>query len=230
MSVRTMAKVWELSRHSGSHLLMMLAIADFADDSGNAYPAVPTLAEKCRMKQRNAQIILAALKDSGELEIRANEGPKGTNLYRIVLDSKGMQNLAPLQKIAPMQPLAPGDAKVCAKGVQGIAYEPSVNHQEPPERERSAKKQRIPHDWKPDAKLTEWAREKRPDLDLPQVAESFRDYWIAQGTARASWEASFREWVRREKPNGSPRTRHTARTDFSTMNYREGTLADGSLV
>ena len=36
MSVRTMAKVWESSRHAGSDLLMLLAIADFADDDGNA--------------------------------------------------------------------------------------------------------------------------------------------------------------------------------------------------
>ena len=32
MSVRTMARVWELSTHGGTELLMLLAIADFADD------------------------------------------------------------------------------------------------------------------------------------------------------------------------------------------------------
>lgn len=133
MSIKVMTAVWERSQHSGSHLLMLLAIADFSDDQGNAYPAVPTLAEKCRMKQRNAQMILATLKESGELEIRANEGPKGTNLYRIVVGAQGMQGIAPPQKIAPPQILARGDAKACAKGMQGIAPEPSMNHQEPSE-------------------------------------------------------------------------------------------------
>lgn len=85
MSVRTMARVWAESQQSGSHLLMLLAIADFADDDGNAYPSVTTLAEKCRMKARNAQVILAALRQSGELEVRENEGPRGTNLYCISL-------------------------------------------------------------------------------------------------------------------------------------------------
>ena len=80
MSVRTMARVWEMSQQSGSHLLMLLAIADFSDDDGNAYPAVQTLAQKCRMKPRNANVILASLRASGELEVRQNEGPRGTNL------------------------------------------------------------------------------------------------------------------------------------------------------
>lgn len=37
MSVRKMAEVWEHSHHAGTHLLMLLAVADFADDDGRAY-------------------------------------------------------------------------------------------------------------------------------------------------------------------------------------------------
>jgi hypothetical protein len=132
MSVRTMARVWELSQHSGTDLLMLLAIADFADDQGNAYPSVTTLAEKCRMKQRNAQVILGALRASGELDVRPNEGPRGTNLYRVTLASQGMQSAAPLQRSAPLHSNAQGGAKECAEGVQHSAPEPSLNHQEPP--------------------------------------------------------------------------------------------------
>ena len=94
MSVRTMARVWESSMHSGAELLMLLAIADFADDDGNAYPAVQTLAKKCRITSRNVNRALAKLKKSGELEIRVNEGPKGTNRYRIVIE--GMTRTPPL--------------------------------------------------------------------------------------------------------------------------------------
>jgi hypothetical protein len=85
---------------------MLLAIADFADDDGSAYPSVPTLAAKCRMKPRNANYILAALQESGELQVRQNEGPKGTNRYRIVLESlgaKGVQPIAGMQSLAEMQ-------------------------------------------------------------------------------------------------------------------------------
>lgn len=217
MSVRTMAKVWELSRHGGTNLLMLLAIADFADDNGNAYPAVQTLAEKCRMKPRNAQVILGALRQSGELEVRPNEGPKGTNLYRITLASQGVQHSAPLQRNAPLHSSALGGAKECAKGVQHSAPEPSVNHQEPSESATDTKRRRIPHDWAPDAKLMDWARQSRPDLNLDQVVERFRDHWVAKGEARASWEASFRNWVRLERKG--PEQRRSRHADFNLNDY-----------
>lgn len=133
MSVRTMAKVWELSVNKGNDLLMLLAIADFADDDGNAYPAVQTLADKCRMKSRNANVILAALRASGELEVRHNEGPHGTNRYRIVLPGLPLQNLTGVQKRAALQERASTPAKTCPKPLHVLTDEPSVNHQEPPE-------------------------------------------------------------------------------------------------
>lgn len=131
MSVRTMARVWEFSRHSGTNLLMLLAIADFADDDGKAYPSVQTLAEKCRMKSRNANVILAALRASGELEVKQNEGPHGTNRYRVVFASQALQSSAGVQNNAGLQRNARTPAKECSKPLQRNADEPSVNHQEP---------------------------------------------------------------------------------------------------
>jgi len=60
-----MARVWAESKQSGSLLMMLLAIADFADDDGYAWPSVRTLATKCRMQLRNAQALLATLRRSG---------------------------------------------------------------------------------------------------------------------------------------------------------------------
>lgn len=131
MSVRTMARVWEFSKNKGNDLLMLLAIADFADDDGNAYPSVPTLATKCRMKSRNASTILAALRASGELEVRLNEGPRGANMYRITLPLQPLQIRAGVQKRAGVQDSASPPAETCAKPLHVSAYEPSMNHQEP---------------------------------------------------------------------------------------------------
>lgn len=126
MSVKVSARVWAESKQSGPHLLMLLAISDFADDAGNAYPSVSTLAAKCRMKPRNANVVLAALKDSGELEIRHNTGPGGTNRYRLVFGPKPLQRLAGegVQILAGegMQELTGGDCKgLQGEGVQSLA-------------------------------------------------------------------------------------------------------------
>lgn len=128
-----MARVWEFSKNKGNDLLMLLAIADFADDDGRAYPSVSTLAEKCRMKPRNASAILSALRASGELDVRMNEGPRGANMYRIVLAAQPMQIRAGVQKRAGVQESAFPPAETCVKPLQDSAYKPSVNHQEPSE-------------------------------------------------------------------------------------------------
>jgi hypothetical protein len=165
MSIQCMTEVWKKSVHSGTNLLMMIALADHSDDDGNSYPAVASLARKCRMQPRNANYILRALANSGELRILVNEGPRGTNRYRIMLNALGksktlqpiaplqrgaplqpiaplqrgapLQPIAPLQRGAPLQPIAPTPAMDCAKPLQPIADETSLNRQEPSGRQKS---------------------------------------------------------------------------------------------
>lgn len=130
-----MTLVWDRSAHTGTDLLMLLALADFSDDQGNSYPSVPTLATKCRMRVRNANYILRALQASGELEVRPNEGPKGTNCYRIALEDlgkkatqpvTGVQAIAGLQSVAGVQSSAPPPAIQRPKPLQPSAPEPSL--------------------------------------------------------------------------------------------------------
>ena len=128
MSVRCISQVLDKSIHGGTELLMLLVLADYSDDDGNSYPAVASLARKCRMKTRNANYILKALQESGELRVLKNEGPRGTNRYRIMQASLGIK---PLQRTAPLQHSAPNPAMECAKPLHCIADEPSLNRQEP---------------------------------------------------------------------------------------------------
>lgn len=222
MSVRTMAKVWADSRHAGSELLMLLAIADFADDEGRAYPAVTTLAEKCRMKPRNANYVLSALRASGELEIRINEGPKGTNLYRIVLERLGLQPVAPpslqpgapLQGGAPLQPVASPPAILGIKPLQPSADEPSGTIKEPLVK-RSASKSRTSGQT-----FSEWYEqlEKQPDGRVLPSDDPIREYALSIGITndflsvawhwfrthheaddkktQKDWAATFRNYIR----------------------------------
>jgi hypothetical protein len=54
--------------------LMLLAIADFADEEGTAWGTVRTLAEKSRLTERHVPRILADLEASGELQILRGAG------------------------------------------------------------------------------------------------------------------------------------------------------------
>ena len=80
--------MWEHSRAKGSALLVLIAIADMANDEGDCWPGRTSLAKKCRMGVRNLQAKTVELDQMGELEIILNDGKqtaKGkTNRYRIL--------------------------------------------------------------------------------------------------------------------------------------------------
>lgn len=73
MSIKAMTLVWERSRAKGSELLVLLAIADYAQDDGReAFPTMRTLAEKSRMTERGVREIIRRLEAAGELEVERN--------------------------------------------------------------------------------------------------------------------------------------------------------------
>lgn len=62
---------------------------------------------------------------------------------------------------------------------------------------------RLPADWTPSDADQDFCRSERPDLDPSATADRFRDYWIAQPGAKGrklDWPATWRNWVRAEKP------------------------------
>lgn len=88
MSVEVWNSVWKHSTQEGTALLMLLAIADSADEYGECWPSVEYLAEKCRMKIRNAQLLIKRLTDAGELCVEIQKGQKTlhgkTNRFRVI--------------------------------------------------------------------------------------------------------------------------------------------------
>lgn len=219
-----MARVWETSEQSGTALLMLLAIADFSDDDGRSYPAVPTLAKKCRMSPRNANLILSALKKSGELVIKQNEGPKGTNLYLVPL-----KPASPLKGSSPLKPTSSTPEAGFPKPLKPTSDEPSVNRHEPSiESARSPKGSRLTADWSLPDDYLEWAK---ANLEWTsershEVAETFGDYWRSLPGSKgikADWFATWRNWCRRE---GGTKLKSTSPKpdNFGARNYGNGGL------
>ena len=80
MSIRVMTNVWENSIAKGSVLLLLLAIADNANDDGEAWPGTEYLAHKIRMSERQVIRLRQKLYDSGELEYISGGNFKGDKL------------------------------------------------------------------------------------------------------------------------------------------------------
>ena len=85
MSIKLMSHVWAESGQRGGALIVLLAIADFANDDGQAYPSIKTLADKSRLSESQVHRILRELQSSQELEIEKNTGPHRANIYRVSL-------------------------------------------------------------------------------------------------------------------------------------------------
>ncbi|RYD32314.1 MAG: hypothetical protein EOP86_15960 [Verrucomicrobiaceae bacterium] len=73
MSSKASLHVWTHSRQQGGHLLVLLALADHADDNGHCSLSVSTLARMARVSERHCKRILVGLTASGEL-IRTRRG------------------------------------------------------------------------------------------------------------------------------------------------------------
>jgi hypothetical protein len=84
MSIKIMSIVWAKAPVDSGALLVLLALADNADDTGKAFPGVPYLAAKARMSERNVQLCLRKLADAGFIRIHHRGGPSGANKYQIV--------------------------------------------------------------------------------------------------------------------------------------------------
>lgn len=119
MSVRVLSDVWNHSKATGGDLLVLLAIADFADDKGLAWPAVETIAKKARMTDRNVRKILRRLEKSGDLVVdhrKRNE----SNYYRVTLGPERQDWLFPV----PANPVQSSARPVPADRVNGPVVPP----------------------------------------------------------------------------------------------------------
>ena len=62
---------------------------------------------------------------------------------------------------------------------------------------------RLPSGWAPSSDALDWTKAEKPGLDPMPMLERFRDYWTAQPGqkgVKTDWDATWRNWVRREIP------------------------------
>lgn len=93
MSLSVMQKVWSHDRHSGSDLVILLALADRSDDDGVSWPGLESLAERSRITKRSVIRSIETLERSKDLYVERSKGRTHTNTYVITI-GKSAQDLA----------------------------------------------------------------------------------------------------------------------------------------
>lgn len=143
-----MSAVWEkAATDDPSTLLVMLALADWSNDAGVCWPSMESIAEKCRISERQAQRIIKELETADLLEVTRRRGRKHTNQYRLkvptcqVLFSVKPDNESPLRVKGDME----GAEKVtCDPGKGDIAVSPEPSRSEPSKPEPPKPKAQAP--------------------------------------------------------------------------------------
>lgn len=89
MSISAIDRVWRYSQQSGTALLVLLALADWADDWGYCYPGHATTARKARTTERNVYLLINKLAEAGEIRIvRKGSGgryQRETSVYQVTV-------------------------------------------------------------------------------------------------------------------------------------------------
>lgn len=183
MSIKIMSRVWDESPSKGSELLLLLAIADYANESGVAWPKTETLAHKVRMSERQVQRMVKALVDQRQLKVEKNAGPKGTNLYRIC---------HPRQDVTPDIAMSPyPDTDVTPTPDIAMSPEPSVE----PSREPSPISiPRTPRsgDMQPEQGAQPESNPPKPTrITYPPAFETF---WSRYPTGHGVKKLAYDEW------------------------------------
>lgn len=201
MSIKVMSYVWEHSKHKGSELLTLLAIADCAHDDGtNAFPSIATLAKKTRMTARNTQMVIRKLTDSTELALKPNAGPHGCHRFAIAMNhstestpEKISQELkAPLKPTsevqnAPLKPASPNPSEILK-----IPPCPPTGDIPPVKLKRW---HNCPPNYEPDQKMRDFHARHCPTVDFEGELASFKDHDFDK--PKINPDRTFRNWLRK---------------------------------
>ena len=127
MSIRIMSRVFELEGMGPTHRLILLALADHADDAGRCYPSVARVCQRTGLSERAVQANLKSLQLAGFVRIETNAGPHGCNVYFVTTTPAAD---APPQQVHPAAD-APHPRSRCTPDPAAGAPEPSVTINEP---------------------------------------------------------------------------------------------------
>lgn len=193
MSVRVMADAWLVDIAAGEKLVL-LALADCANDEGRCWPGVKSLCRKTGKGERSLQGALISLENGGHItrDQIAGKGCKYVIHPNLFLDLAPAKS-APRSYCAP-QKTAQTPAKSAGTPAKS-AGKPSKKHQEPPNSISRA----IPDDWQP-SDFSEGTEARKlvdswPPGEFAAQVEQFKANHDSKGNTFKKPQRAWQTWV-----------------------------------
>ncbi|CQR12764.1 Uncharacterised protein [Yersinia mollaretii] len=127
MSMNLMAKAMSIKVGNPLRKLVLIKLADNANDQGECWPSVPYIAEQCEISERSVQNHIQKLVKSGLVRIeerKSNNGLNRSNVYHLRLNSAGA-NAAPYGE-------SPAPSGANSAPVSGANAAPRTSHSSEP--------------------------------------------------------------------------------------------------
>lgn len=235
MSNKAMTWAWEIKGLSAPEKLVLMAIADNADDGGVCFSGHKYIGAKVEMARETVCRITKRLEEKGILIIEHRKRENGgdtTNLYHLRInggsDGKSQGDVT--------EDHGGGDHTIT--GGRDATITPNNPPNEPKyintltSAHARARGSRLSEDWNLPDDWRIWAENERPDLDIDKTAEIFKDHWLGKPGKegrKADWLATWRNWVRREKRQVAKRYPHEAdqRPYHSAQSANEAAIRAG---
>ena len=194
MSIRIMSSVFDSKTLKPTERLVMLALADHADDSGRCYPSNSRLQERTGLSERAIRQNVQTLRESGHLTVIFGAGQAGANVYILradgAVDAPGSK-CPPGRKCTPPRQQVPPDGAADAPKPSGTITEPPVDRAR-----RQKPEVELPDGWVPNIRnIADAADRKFTAKETEDEADRFRNHHHAKGSRFRDWNAAWRTWL-----------------------------------
>ena len=213
MSMELMVKAMKTKVGNPLRKLVLVKLADNANDVGECWPSYQHIADQCEIDRSTVRRHIKHLEEQRLLKIENRDGPKGnsSNLYLLTLGGVGTNSTPVGPKSTgvgtpPTPPVGPESTRT------SHSFEPVTEPDSLSARGQfisEAAKRRIgispngeipfPPAFKPSADHIAIASEKGISIETELL--NFRDYHQARGTKLIDWNSAFRVWLRNARVN-----------------------------
>jgi DNA-binding MarR family transcriptional regulator len=130
MSIRIMAAAWQVETATHSEKLVLLALADNANDSGECWPSISTIAKKCSLSRQGVLNQISRL-EASKL-VRSTRGNGRVNRYNITIQpvnavDQSRPLTSPPDRLPPVNAVDAHQSTALTGPVNAV----DSNHQEP---------------------------------------------------------------------------------------------------
>ncbi|EPF7752844.1 helix-turn-helix domain-containing protein [Vibrio parahaemolyticus] len=225
MSIKYMSTILDVDAFTCTQKIILLCIADYANDEGVAWPGKSAIAKKCRVSPTTVKNQIKKLSEMGVISVRRrkeeNSKIHDTNVYWINL--KAIVNLGDTS--GNDDPRANSDLGQLTSEGRATAdpkpsLDPSNNNRSPlnppkddsqgsGKRKSSPRKTAMPDDFKVTQEMADWYNAQTDFvLDVQSATEQWSDAMLARASKYVDWVSAWRNGMRMQnkwaKERGAP--------------------------